>query len=1101
MKPGLAGKYIILMVFAFIIMIKADAQFYNGMQMTFGKNRVQYTDKYWKYYRFERFDVYSFDQGTELSLYVADFVEKELPLIERFFDYDLEQRMIFVVYNKMSEYKQSNIGLLTSEETYNIGGMTQIIQNKVAIYFEGDHLKFKQQIRAAIAEVVINEFMYGSSLVSNVTNTTTINLPDWYTQGLISFVSNPWDYTIENRVKDGIISGKYNKLIRLTDDDAVYAGHSLWKYIADLYGEAIIPNILYLTKINKSAESGFLYVLGQKLKEISVDWSAYYLGMYMSGDSNRELPDKTYEIKKPRKGLAYQQVRISPNGSMLAYVTNQSGKYKIWIYNTKTGKHKKIYRRGENLEQVTDFTYPVIDWHPSSEILGFITEEKGRLFIHYYNTKKEELTTRRLLKFDKILDMKFSPDRRKIVFSAINKGQTDIYLYDIAAATRKQITNDIADDFNPRFINNMNEISFASNRRNDTIFKPGTGPANNTTTAFSIYVYDLKTKSSILRKISEGDYINHVQPLYKGQEHYLYLSDKNGIYNQYIAEYDSSIAFIDTTIHYRYYANSYPLSNYSRNILNHDYNAATDDIATIIYHDGRHHIYKHPTDLINSYGETLENTEYRHRHVNRLQREDSLHNIEQRRVSMQDIVDNQIIIDDDTITLPEFKLDINKYVFEREKLKYFNQQLENRHIQLVMDSVDNTPNIYFDYRTSFYPSQLVNQIDFSFLNESYQTFTGGEFYYNPDFNMLLKVGVSDLFEDYRIIGGVRLPTNLNSSEYLLSVENLKSRLDQQVLFHRQTFNYNTSDSYTRIKAFTHEVLGSLKYPINQAMAIKGTATFRHDNNVILSTDIQNLAEDNLLKVWGGLRLEYIYDNTRKLGTNLHSGTRLKVFGEAYKQINKSESDLYVLGADIRHYTKIHRTLIWANRFATSTSFGRSPLIYYLGGVDNWSNFMPRRTPTFNDSVDIDYTKNYSFQAIATNMRGFSQNIRNGNNFAVLNSELRWPVFRYFANHPLSSTFLNDFQIVGFADIGAAWTGLHPFTKQNAWNTQTVPVNPVPGTPVVVTFDSNRDPIVAGYGFGFRSQLFGYFIRVDWAWGLENMKVQPRIFYLSLSLDF
>jgi hypothetical protein len=1101
MKPLRFGKYIILMLLAFVTLIKAEGQFYNGMQMSFGKNRVQYTDKTWKYYRFDRFDVYSYKEGTELSLYVADFVEKELPLIERFFDYDLEQRMIFVVYNKMSEFKQSNIGLSSAEDSYNIGGKTKIIQNKVAIYFEGDHVKFKQQIRAAIAEVVINELMFGNSLVSNVANTTTISLPDWYVKGLISFVSNPWDYTIENRVKDGIVSGKYDKLVRLSDDDAVYAGHSLWKYVADLYGESIIPNILYLSKVNKSAELGFLYVLGQKLKEISIDWSAYYLGMYMSGDSERELPERTYEIKKSKKGLTYQQVRISPNGTQLAYVTNQSGRYKIWIYNSVSGKHKKIYKKGESLEQEIDYSYPVIDWHPSNEILGFITEEKGRLFIHYYNIKKEELTTRRLLRFDKILDMEFSPDRRKIVFSAINKGQTDIYLYDIAAATREQITNDIADDFNPRFINNMNEISFASNRRNDTIFSPGADPVNNTTTAFSIYVYNLKTRSDVLRRISEGNYINHIQPLYKGDEHFVYLSDKNGIYNQYMAEYDSTISFIDTTIHYRYFANSYPLTNSSRNILKHDYNKKTKDIANIIYHDGRYHLYKYPTDLEGTYGETLENTEYRNRHVDRLQREDSLHNIRQRVVSMQEIIDNELIIDEDTIVLPEFRIDINKYVFEKEKLIYFNQQLRDRHIQLVMDSVEKKPNIYFDYRTSFYPDELVNQIDFSFLNESYQTFTGGEFYYNPNFNMLIKVGANDLFEDYRIVGGVRLPTDMNSSEYLLSFENLKNRLDEQVIFHRQTFNYDTDEYSTRIKSYTHEVLGSLKFPINQAMAVKGTATFRHDNMVYLSTDIKNLAEDNILKVWGGLKLEYIYDNSRKLGTNLFSGTRLKVFGEAYKQINLSESDLYVLGADLRHYIKIHRTLIWANRFATSTSFGRSPLIYYMGGVDNWSNFMPGRVETFNKSVDIDYAKNYSFQAIATNLRGFNQNIRNGNNFAVLNTELRWPVFRYFANHPLSSSFLNDFQIVGFADVGSAWTGLHPFTKLNAWNTETIPNNPVPGTPVVVTIDSNRDPIVAGYGFGLRSQLFGYFIRVDWAWGIENLQIQPRIFYLSLSLDF
>ena len=56
------------------------------------------------------------------------------------------------------------------------------------------------------------------------------------------------------------------------------------------------------------------------------------------------------------------------------------------------------------------------------------------------------------------------------------------------------------------------------------------------------------------------------------------------------------------------------------------------------------------------------------------------------------------------------------------------------------------------------------------------------------------------------------------------------------------------------------------------------------------------------------------------------------------------------------------------------------------------------------------------------MRGFTQNIRNGNNFALINSEIRWPFVRYFAGHPLRSNFLNSLQIVGFGDIGTAWTG-------------------------------------------------------------------------------
>ncbi len=183
--------------------------------MTFGKNRVQYNRFYWMYLRYQTFDIYFNENGQPLAEYTAQYADKELKRLESFFDYNLDTRIIFIVYNKMSDFKQSNIGLVTGKSDNNIGGTTKIDKNKVFLYFEGDYRRFEQQITATIAEVIINEMIYGTSLTSNVTNSTLINLPDWYMQGLVSYISNDWDFEIENRVKDGILSGKYKKFNRL----------------------------------------------------------------------------------------------------------------------------------------------------------------------------------------------------------------------------------------------------------------------------------------------------------------------------------------------------------------------------------------------------------------------------------------------------------------------------------------------------------------------------------------------------------------------------------------------------------------------------------------------------------------------------------------------------------------------------------------------------------------------------------------------------------------------------------------------------------------------------------------------------------------------
>jgi hypothetical protein len=398
------------------------------------------------------------------------------------------------------------------------------------------------------------------------------------------------------------------------------------------------------------------------------------------------------------------------------------------------------------------------------------------------------------------------------------------------------------------------------------------------------------------------------------------------------------------------------------------------------------------------------------------------------------------------------------------------------------------------YQTSFYNNYIANQIDFSFLNNTYQVYSGGAPYFNPGLNLLSRFGVVDLFENYRITGGFRFSGNFDSNEYLVSVENLKGKFDKQFIFHRQ--GYFSSNDTSLFKSHTHNIYLTLSKPFTPVLALKGTLAYRSDRHVSLSTDMAALYADNITRHWASLKGEVIYDNTRKRNINIYYGTRFKIFGEYYKELSYKKSDMIVIGIDFRKYTKIHRELIWANRFAASTSYGPTKLVYYLGGVDNWMGNLFNRSGMFDQTIPVNPEVNYGFQALATNLRGFTQNIRNGNSFALINSEIRWPFVRYFAGHPLRSNFLNSLQVVGFGDIGSAWTGSSPWSGENAWDNEIIESGSVK-----VVLDSNREPIVAGFGAGIRAQLMGYFIRADWAWGIENNFLLPKIFYLSFSLDF
>ncbi len=1073
------------------------AQFYNGSQINFGKNRVQFNERFWTYYRFDRFDTYFYLAGKELADYTSQYVYTHLEEIEGLLEYKLENKIQFVVFNKLSDLKQTNIGLI-NEEQYNVGGVTHIIGTKVILYFNGSHVDLEKQIRAGIANVILNEMMYGSNIASRVKNTTLLTLPEWFIEGLISYISEEWSTDIDKQVKDGVLSGRYKKFNRLTGEDAVIAGHSIWNYIADKYGKSVIPNIVYMSKISRNIESGFLYVLGVSYKTLVNEWLLHNSKKYREDEENTYMPESAEVLKKYKKETLYNNLKISNNRRHVAYVTNESGRYKVWVHDLVKNKSKKILMSGYKLNQKTDYSFPLLAWHPSGKILSLILEKKGELWLYLYTLETKDFVKSRIQHFEKILDYGYSFNGKNFVMSAVMKGQSDIFIFNIAARSYEQITKDIYDDLLPSFLEKNDKIVFSSNRPDDTLRMGKSSEEINLSPTFDLFVYDNKRKNPILQNITSTPLATEKDANEYSPGIISYLSDESGINNRYIAVFDSAISYIDTITHYQYFTNTYAVTNYSGSIIEQDMDFRSSRIAEILYADGKFKMYVNdmvlPDRMIREEPEPTHyilriNKEAKKIESDKLDTEDEKKPRKRKRlinVMVSDIGQDE---NADNEEKKEEKIDINNYQFGKQSYMIIGNDTLKKQDVAGEENIFEIPKRR-NYDVEYSINNLVSQIDFTFLNTSYQQFTGGgsPIFLNPGFNAFLKVGIMDLMEDYRITGGVRFSTDFSNNEYLLSFENLRKRLDKQLIFHRFVLqNYN--DNFTS-KQRSHEFHYILKWPFNQVISLKGSFILRHDRTTYLSTDIKNLQEPDERKNWYGIKGEYIFDNTRNVGLNLYYGTRYKFFGEYYQLIDRTYTNLIVLGFDYRRYTKIHRTLIWANRFAASTSFGNNRLIYYMGGVDNWL------FPAFNQETNIAEDQSYAYQTLATNLRGFNQNIRNGNSFFVINSELRFPVFRYFANKPLKSDFFNNFQLVGFGDIGTAWTGLSPYDEENSLFQQRINQ-----PPITVTLERKTEPIVGGFGGGARSRLLGYFIRADFAWGWEDGIVNPMVFYLSLSLDF
>ncbi len=1062
-----------------------QSQFYYGVQQTFGKNRVVYNTFDWNYYRLPQYDVFYYQSGSKNAQYVVTNVDAELKMLSKFFKLNFDERFQIICYNTLTDLKQSNLND-SSDKSFNTGGVTNLKGNKMFIYGTGKHSDIDVQLRAGITEMLLNYLISGSNFKKGLETYRNMSLPTWFSDGLVLYMSTDKTPIIEAQIRDGLASGNLDDLNKFSPEFAKILGYSVWDYIATRYGKNIIPNIVYTSYLYRDIKEGLETVIGIDYEQIRKDWLQYYSDIYKL-DLGKDLKDLPNEVAKSRNHEKIYQITLSKNKNRAAYATNNIGEYNVYLLDLNTKKKKRIFRGGYKIPQNEDLSYPIIQWHPDGENLAFVMEDKGVVFLYLYNVETKKILSKSFATIDKIISLSFSEKGDKLTLSAIRDGYSDIYTYNLKTQVLENLTRDSFDDLDPVFFNNDEEIIFSSNRYSDSIYQSKMLALGAKHT--DLFIYNLKKKTLVLKRVTETNSTSELKPqaVDNNTASYLVFED-NLVQNSYAFDMDSIVSHVDTVIHYRNTFDNFKISDKNNSILNQVNSPELDAFATLSFHDGRYKI---------QYTEGLEDT---------VKTKKAQHNYNLK--NKDDLVKNKTYKLE--IDLGNYPVNMNDYVFEDEIYRSFgvvgklgrtyNFKSNPNADYPEMEVIDRKKFDRFKYlyRNIYFATELTTQIDQANDNLDYQVFTGGPVFMNSGFNALFEITLADVFNNYSLTGGFRtdfkpvpgLSISPNS-EFKLQFDDRKNRWNKSYLFYRRSVYspYAISNTYS-VRVITTKLQYKLTYPISPVSSVSGAISYRRDKGLVLSIDDRSLESPIAYQNYATLRFDHTYDNTVNYSVNLYRGFRAKTFIELYQGLDGGPKTMVNIGADLRNYTRVHRNIIWANRVAIGTSLGSERLAYYLGGVDNSFN------PEFDSSLPISPDINYGFQTLMTNMRGFKQNVRHGTSFVLFNSELRVPLFQYFSDAPLNWSILRHFQVIPFFDTGTAWTGATPWSEDNFINNEVIS-NP----PITITLDRQKDPFVYGYGVGLRTQLFGYFIRADWAWGVDTGVTLPRMFYFSLNLDF
>jgi hypothetical protein len=1116
----------------------------------FGKNRVQYKKFKWQYYQTKNFNVYFNEGGQEIAKFILQSAEKELPQIETAAEYSLQRRATIVVYNNYEDYVQSNIGLGTDWQ--NTSGATKLVNNKMVVYYEADYAKLRLQVRTGIARVITDNILFGDDLGEFASNQALLDLPKWLTDGYASYLAQNWNTDKDDELKSEILSGNYKNFNRFAFAKPDLAGHAFWYFIEERYKKENVTYLLYLARIYKNLNKACMQVCKQKFKQVLAEFMEYEDEKYYKDISKRKAYPKGSYIESfdINKKLDYFRWNVNPNKRNNSYIVTQYKNGIVRVIYNDGDVNKTLVKYGVR-SQMNEISpnYPLVAWDPKGTRIAVLYSKEGHInfFVYDVITKVKPIKIDMTAQFDAVQDFNYMNNSNTLVLTAVKNGHTDVYTYNLQKEKATQVTSDVYDDRDAAFVSfpNKTGIIFASNRPNAIARGADTSlPSDNLYNVFLVTDFGDKPELNQITQLSHLKYGNARSPMQYNVNHFTFVSDENGIGNRYAGFFNTkaegldtlvligdeilrnpstkdvdsalrawnktdvdSIAVVSVSSDSTY---TFPITNYESKLYETRVAGDNDQVSEVTRQSDEKVLYKLKinADALRRRNINAQPTEY----MKRKMAEYKIYGAGET-APVEDTAKK-----DDDFFQTEFSKDstINNSTVNKQ---------EKEHVEVLR-----TAKLFRYKPPKFYVETGAAGFNNSILVNRYQRYTGGGgpimLNSSTPLNGLIRVGTSELMEDIKVTGAYKIGTNLKDNEWFVNYQNLKRRLDWGVSYYRNVqgdFGAQITDGSGNplavypAKIFTNQYQGNIAWAFDKHKAIRLTSGVRSDRLVIKGVDSLSLRIPFDRTLYSITHLEFVYDNTFNPTMNIWNGLRYKVFLDWNRQINKVlTSDgptTFNLGFDARYYYPIFQNFIWAGRVAGDFSWGNQKMIYYLGGVDGWLMFggntkFDRRTGTdrdryFNTNNPPAQDQDYAFQSVAVNMRGFIQNVANGNNAVVINSEFRMPVLSTLLKRPINNAFLRNFQLVQFIDLGTAWNGGYNKLKRPEVAYRNVPSTPgsLPDPVIVRVKAGGIGPFAGGYGFGARSTLLGYFLKFDAAWTMSGLfRGRPQL-YFAMGLDF
>src|SRR5262245_7517143 len=468
MRHHAAAHLSVLAVFCSVLLTSpASAQY-------FGSNKVQYRHLQFQTLKTEHFDVYFTDSDAAAINAAARMAERWHERLSRILLHRLLDRQPLILYNSHPEFEQTNVvPELLDEAT---GGFTEPAARRIVLPLAGpladtDHV---------IGHELVHAFQF--DMTAGLGNGMD-RLPLWFTEGLAEYCSlGPNDAVTAMWLRDAARRDALPTIEQL-DDPAYFPyrwGHAFWAYVGGRWGDGIIRR-LFVVASESGVRVAIESVLGRSPQALTQEWHASIRLAYapalgaVATRSGQRVPLGT----KPERTELNVGPAISPDGRLIAFLSGRNlFSIDLYVADATTGR---LVRKLTNTASSPHFSslqfiHSAGAWDSDGRRLAVAAMTGGRAALAIFDA----VTWRQgrdvvIPGVDEIFGPSWAPDGERICFTAMVRGVTDLFVYDLRQSVLRRLTNDVFADLQPAWSPDGRSIAFATDRDTTRLETVATG--------------------------------------------------------------------------------------------------------------------------------------------------------------------------------------------------------------------------------------------------------------------------------------------------------------------------------------------------------------------------------------------------------------------------------------------------------------------------------------------------------------------------------------------------------------------------------------------------------------------------------------------------